>query len=385
MDGHRRPPTSGDGRRRADGPRQRRALAPSSRSTCSTTTSGSGSCSARPRWSRGWSSRRSPRPAVRTATRSRRRRRAPSRARRPTWPRPSRRPATRRRRRPRPTSSPAPSPWPTRTGCTPGPPRGWCRRCAALDARVALRNRTTGIGVGAGGQPVAGGHARRAARPRRRGQRRAAPGPRGARPPARRWPPATSTSRWTARRRHAGCTGGDAERGPCRLGRGRCGADRDRPDPRVARRGHRPGVVAAARTDRPHRDRGGRPGRRVARGSPRRSRPSGADVSQVRARAAREVGEAEAAHLRRAPPAARRRRPARRRPRPDRRRCSPPRAAWAAAVDAVAGDLAALPDPYLRARAADVARRGRRRCCASCSGVGRATAPRRAACWSPPT
>ena len=59
---------------------------------------------------------------------------------------------------------------------------------------------------------------------------------------------------------------------------------------------------------------------------------------------------------------------------------SPPRTAWAAAVDAVAGDLADMPDPYLRARAADVAavrdavlRELLRR---------RATAaPRRAACW----
>ena len=103
-------------------------------------------------------------------------------------------------------------------------------------------------------------------------------------------------------------------------------------------------------------------------------------VSQVRARATRDVGEAEAAifdahllllddadllgdvHARvdGGEPAA---------------------TAWAAAVDAVAGDLADMTDPYLRARAADVAA-VRDAVLRELLGVDRTTAPRRAACWS---
>ena len=139
-----------------------------------------------------------------------------------------------------------------------------------------------------------------------------------------------------------------------RLPRGR-GVDRAAPIPAVARRGHRPGVVAAARADRPHRDR-----RRATRpssgaGSTESIAAVRRSVSRVRARATRDVGEAEAAifdaHLlllddadllddvharvdggaaRRAPPG----------PRPSTRSRR---------------DLADMPDPYLRARAADVA------------------------------
>ena len=147
-------------------------------------------------------------------------------------------------------------------------------------------------------------------------------------------------------------------------------ADRDRPDPRVTRR------RASARRGRRGSHRSTCTG--IEAGDPavewggltesiaavRRS------VSQVRARATRDVGEAEAAifdahllllddadllgdvHARvdGGEPAA---------------------TAWAAAVDAVAGDLADMTDPYLRARAADIARRARRR-------AARAARPRRA-------
>ena len=88
------------------------------------------------------------------------RRRAPSRARRPTWPRPSRR----RHRRPgvgRPGELTGAFTVANPHGLHARPAARVVQAVRAFDARVAHPQPHHGIGVGARGQPVEGGHARR--------------------------------------------------------------------------------------------------------------------------------------------------------------------------------------------------------------------------------
>ena len=276
----------------------------------------------------------------------------------------------------RPTSSPAPSPWPTRTGCTPGPRRGWCRRCgrstpgcssatARRDRRGCRRAACRRWPRSASCPATTSRSGRAATRPARRSTTCSS------------WPPATSTSRWTARQH--------------RLPRRGCRARPLPPRPRAVGSGSGPPrsprhpAWASARRGRRGSHRSTSPGsRRATRpssgaGSPSRSRPSGAACRRCAP----------------APPAtsARPRRPSSTptsccsttptcsaTSTPGWTAVSPPRTAWAAAVDAVAGDLADMPDPYLRARAADVAA-VRDAVLRELLGASTGTAPRRAACW----
>ena len=282
----------------------------------------------------------------------------------------SRRPRQPTRRRRRPTSSPAPSPSPTRTGCTPGPRRGWCRRCGRSTPASRIRNRTTGSAW-----VPAGSLSKVATLGVLSGARRRGPGVRATRPARRsttcsRWPPATSTSRWTARP-------------PPAAGRRRGGRSDHGPIAAVARHGHRPGVVAAARADRPHRDptRATRPS--SGAGSARRSRPSGA--------ACRGCAPA---------PRARSARPRRRSSTPTcccstTPTCSatsapgstavqPAATAWSAAVARSRRESRrhARPLPAGPGRGHRAVRRPVLR---ALLGVAGTAAPRRAACWWPPT
>ena len=68
----------------------------------------------------------------------------------------------------------------------------------------------------------------------------------------------------------------------------------------------------------------------------------------------------------------------------DRRRAAARRAPGPTAVAAVEAELAALPDPYLRARAPTCARCATR-CCASSVGVVERGGRPATGCWSPPT
>ena len=261
--------------------------------------------------------------------------------------------------------------WPTRTDCTPGRPRGWCRRRGCSTRGSSCATSTPESGPVPASQPVARGHAGRAVRPRGRGEATGQPGAEaldhvvalaaralrrgGARPPPRRRAP---------------------------------GAD-GRPAPLAASPGIAIGPARSAargRSSSPRRARRRTPTaewRRLPRGHRRRSaaRSSGSAAS-----AAREVGESEAAifdaHLLllddaellddvREPDRRGRRRA------PGLGRCGRPRSRREFAAPATIPTCAPAP-PTSRGRAS--------RCCARCSaGAPARRASTATACWSPTT
>ncbi len=271
--------------RRADGPRQRRAVGRAGPRHGRPRRPRAGRCSARRRWSRGWSWPRWRPPVAPVRPRSPPRRSAP-------WPR-SRSTSARPRSEVSPELTPADGlasaarPEHRVRGHEDHQPHGLHARPAArlvqearlYDARIELRNLDTGAGPAPATQPVAGGDARRALRAPGRGDGHRQPGargrrprPRAGRPPVRR---AANTPTYPLLRRWRRRTAAAA-----RLARDRDRAGALRPGRR--RGGHRRAIRRPLDTDAEW--------RRI-RGAVAEVRR---EIQRVKAVAAREVGDEDA-------------------------------------------------------------------------------------------